>query len=421
MATAGPGSVKLSWAAPSAPGGSAITGYYLYQGTSPGAESATPVRLGAAPTSRTVSGLTAGTAYYFYVVAENTEGSGLSSNEVYATPTMVLYPPSVPLGLTARGGNREVFLTWQPPASDGGRPVTGYDVYLGTSPGAEGANAVASTTATATLVRPDPATITNGTAYYFTVKAVNAVGASPASSEVSATPEAVPGPPANLVATAASGSVKLTWSVPGSQGGSPVTGYDLYQGGSPGGESTTPVTLPASPTSYTVSGLTSTVGYYFTLAAVNASGVGPPSGEVSASPVGAPGPPGDLKTTAGDEQIGVSWSKPSHNGGSAITGYTLLWRRGTSATPTAVPLGATQTTYTVAGLTNGTAYQFAVEATNSSGTGPATAWADASPTFDSPPLAPGDLAGSVSLVGFDNGDITLKSVQAHRRRVSRVR
>jgi hypothetical protein len=408
VAAAGAGSAKLSWAVPSSPGGSAITGYDLYQGTSPGAESATPARLPATPTSRTVSGLTAGTTYYFFIVAGNTEGSGLSSNEAYATPTMVLYPPSVPLDVTAHRGDREVFLTWQPPASLGGSPVTGYGVYMGTSPGAEGPNAVASTSGTAALVRPDPATITNRTEYYFTVKALNAVGPGPASSEVSATPEAVPGPPAGLVATAANGSVKLTWSAPGSRGGSPITGYDLYQGGSPGGESTTPVTLPASPTSYTVTGLTSTVGYYFTLAAVNSAGVGLPSGEVSATPTGAPGAPNDLKATAGDEQVGLSWSEPSHNGGSAITGYRVLWRRGTSATPTAVPLGATQTTYAVPGLTNGTAYQFAVEATNSSGTGPATAWADASPTFDSPPLAPSDLAASVSLVGFNNGDITLK-------------
>jgi titin len=408
VATAGPGSVKLSWGAPSSAGESAITGYDLYQGASPGAESATPVQLPAVPTSRTVSGLTAGTAFYFYLVAENTEGSGLSSNEVYATPTMVPYAPGVPLDLTAHRGNREVFLTWQPPASYGGSAVTSYDVYMGTSPGAESPSAVASTSGTAALVRPDPATIINGTKYYFTVKAVNAIGTGPASSEVSATPEAVPGPPADLVATATSGSVKLTWSAPGSQGGSPITGYDLYQGGSPGSESTTPVTLPASPTSYTVTGLTSTVGYYFTLAAVNASGVGLLSGEVSATPMGAPGAPGDLKATAGDEQVGLSWSTPSHNGGSAITGYTVLWRQGTSVTPTAVPLGAAQATYTVPGLTNATAYQFAVEATNSSGTGPATAWADASPTFNSPPLAPGDLAASVSLVGFNNGDITLK-------------
>ncbi len=408
VATAGPGSVKLSWAVPSSPGDSAITGYDLYEGTSPGAESATPVQLPATPTDHTVSGLTAGTAYYFYIVAGNTEGSGLSSDEVYATPTPVLYPPGVPLDLAAHRGNREVFLTWQPPASDGGSPVTGYDVYMGTAPGAESPNAVASTSGTAALVRPDPATITNGTKYYFTVKAVNAIGTSPASSEVSATPEAVPGPPADLVATAANGSVKLTWLAPVSQGGSPVTGYDLYQGGSPEGESTTPVTLPASPTSYTVTGLTSTVAYYFTLAAVNPSGVGLPSGEVSAIPTGAPGAPSDLKATPGDEQVGLSWSTPFHNGGAAITGYTVLWRKGTSSTPTAVPLGATQTTYTVPGLTNGTAYQFAVEATNSSGTGPATAWADASPTFDAPPLAPGDLTGTDSLAGFSDGDITLR-------------
>ena len=45
-------------------------------------------------------------------------------------------------------------------------------------------------TATAALVHQDPATIDNGTKYYFTVKAVNVVGPGPASKEATATPSA---------------------------------------------------------------------------------------------------------------------------------------------------------------------------------------------------------------------------------------
>ncbi len=261
---------------------------------------------------------------------------------------------------------------------------------------------MATTAATAALVRRDPATIVNGTEYYFTVKAVTAVGAGPASNQASATPEPVPGAPQDLVATAGGGSAKLTWDAPASPGGSPVTGYDLYQGTSPGGEGGIPVSLPAGSTAYTVTGLTSTVPYYFYVAAINGSGTGLGSNEASAVPTGAPGAPTGLKAIPGDLQVALSWSKPANDGGSAITGYTVLWRTATSSTPTQVTLGATVTSYTVTGLTNGTAYQFAVEAVNSSGPGRPPV-GRRRPDRGLRPLAPSDLKAMVqSTTGYSS-------------------
>jgi hypothetical protein len=111
---------------------------------------------------------------------------------------------------------------------------------------------------------------------------------------------------------------------------------------------------------------------------------------------------------AGNAQVALSWSKPFNDGGSAVTGYAVLWREGTSVNPTEVPLGATTTSYTVSGLVNGGLYQFGVEATNSSGTGPTGAWATSYPTADSPPRAPTIKGASVKSVGFGvNGKVDL--------------
>ena len=82
-----------------------------------------------------------------------------------------------------------------------------------------------------------------------------------------------------------------------------------------------------------------------------------------------PGAPADVSAVGYDKSAQVSWSAPTFNGNSAITGYTV----------TSTPGGKTCTTggalsCAVSGLNNGTSYRFTVTATNSVGTGPASWW-----------------------------------------------
>jgi hypothetical protein len=102
-----------------------------------------------------------------------------------------------------------------------------------------------------------------------------------------------PPAPTGLTAGAAGGSgVDLTWDAPTAPPGLTLTGYDVYQGTSPGGESATPInSAPVTTTSYTAPGLDSGTTYYFDVTAVYRSGQSPPSGEASATteePSGAP-------------------------------------------------------------------------------------------------------------------------------------
>jgi hypothetical protein len=90
-----------------------------------------------------------------------------------------------------------------------------------------------------------------------------------------------------------------------------------------------------------------------------------------------PGTPTGVSATAGNASAMVSWGVPS-NGGSAITSYTVTPYVGTSAkTPTTVTGTPPASTATITGLTNGTTYTFTVSATNSVGTGPASAASNA--------------------------------------------
>jgi Tol biopolymer transport system component len=91
--------------------------------------------------------------------------------------------PSAPTGVTAAAGNTSAAVSWTAPVSDGGSAITSYRVTA--SPGGASVSAGgAARTATVTG-------LTNGTPYTFTVAALNAVGAGPASAPSNAvTPRA---------------------------------------------------------------------------------------------------------------------------------------------------------------------------------------------------------------------------------------
>jgi hypothetical protein len=95
--------------------------------------------------------------------------------------------PDAPTSLDAVAGYGRVNLTWVTPASDGGDPITGYKVYRDTT--------TSPTTLIGTLGVVNSywdGAVTNGTLYYYRVKATNSIGDSVYSNEDSATPLEAP-------------------------------------------------------------------------------------------------------------------------------------------------------------------------------------------------------------------------------------
>jgi hypothetical protein len=94
--------------------------------------------------------------------------------------------PTAPMNVVAVAGNQSVSMTWGAPPSTGGSPLTGYSIVI-IPPASSAQIAVSGTSATVT-------SLTNGTAYTFTVAAMNAVGTGPASLPSSPVTPAVPIP-----------------------------------------------------------------------------------------------------------------------------------------------------------------------------------------------------------------------------------
>ena len=178
----------------------------------------------------------------------------------------------------------------------------------------------------------------------------------------------VPSSPTGLTALPGNKTIALSWVAP-ADGGSPILGYNLYQGTTSGGETTTPVngSTLITLTTTTVTGLTNARTYYYLVKAVNAIGASVASNETWAVPAATvPGPPTAVTANAGNASATVTWTAPSA-GGANITKYTVVAadattpaKGGQSCVWTTGPLSCLLT-----GLNNGDSYSFTVTATMS--------------------------------------------------------
>lgn len=319
-------------------------------------------------------------------------------------PPPVINPPSVPLNLTGVGGQYEVNLKWNIPASSGGALVTSYVVQQAPeeSPGVPG---TFSTVATPTDTNANITNLLDSTKYYFKVAATNSAGTgdftAPIEVETGPEPASVPGKPQDLAAIGKTQEVDVSWKPPVNDGGKAITGYQLQRSLSATGPWTNEGPI-ADSLSKVVTGLADNTTYYFRVAADNSVGLGPYTDPVSAttSPPTPPQPPGApvLRTvTAGPAEATLLWEAPADSGTTTITDYKVEQAPDSGGSPgvfaTVDTLNALTTTIT--GLTPNSTYWYRVSATNSAGYGPTSDEKSVTPTQPpSVPSVPLDLQGS---------------------------
>ena len=349
-AVGGAGSVALTWTPPGSQGASP-SGYRVYRGTASGGETSIAT-LGSA-TSYVDSTAAPGTTYYYRVSARDSLGEGPLSNERSARASAAMNAPDAPTLTSATPGVGSISLAWTPPASDGGATITGYVVSRATASGGE--------TPLATLGNVTSYTdsaVSEGTTYYYVVRAVNSIGTGQPSNERFAAPKSRPGAPALVSVAPNGGALSISWTAPASDGGAAVSGYKLYRGTTAGGE--TLLKTLGNVTSYTDSAIANGTTYFYVVSATNAVGEGARSNELSArADTSAPSTPGAPKlVVAGTSQLALDWSPSTDNVG--VTGY-RLYRNG------ALIATVAETEYLDSGLVAATTYTYSLRAIDAVG------------------------------------------------------
>ncbi|WP_240777517.1 fibronectin type III domain-containing protein [Nonomuraea basaltis] len=357
IATAASGSVSVSWSAPADSGTSPITAYTV-------AEASTGKTETVGTTAALFTSLANGQRYSFRVKATNDTGDSAWSAISNVISPQPLPVPERSLIIDADPGDGQVRLTWAPPPS-GGEAVTTYRISI--QPGDRTVEVAGD--ATSTVVK----SVDNGTAYTFTIVAVNGNGASQPSLPAQATPRPgqAPLPPVILRTVPGDGRITLQW-LPAGDGGAPLTGYTLSA--HPDGPT---VNLPADAMSGTLTGLVNGTAYSVRLTSANAIGTGEASlaGQITPAARQAPGPPADLEATAvADGQVEVIWTPPTFSGSVPISAYTVLASPGgTSVTQRECTSQQERCSAVVTGLDPATEYTFTATATSADGTSPASA------------------------------------------------
>ena len=357
--TSGNTQVSLSWTipTPSNNGGTDNTDYIIQYSFNNGYTWSSPISTGSTTLNYTVTGLSNGTSYIFKVAAVNNLGTGN-----YSTNLATVAPSGsfAPTNLYVTPGNSQVDLSWTAPTNNGTIAIIGYNIQYLTGSGSTWSSPISteSTTLNYTVTG-----LTNGTSYIFQVAAVNSNGTANYSANSSIViPDVLPVAPTNLTATAGDTQVVLSWTTPINNGGSAITGYNIqYLTGS--GTTWSLLSIGSATNSYTVTGLTYGYSYIFRVAAVNSKGTGSYSDQSPVTLATVPGAPTDLTATLGDAQVSLTWSAPTSNGGSDVTGYTIEYSLD-NGTWTIINDIIT-TNYVIFELLNGSQYRIKVKANNS--------------------------------------------------------
>ena len=441
------------------------------------------VEVAASNTTASVGGLTNGKNYDAKVLAVNARGAGAYSAAENVTPGDV---PDVITDLSLGAGNQNFTASWTAPTENGYALTKYILVYKNRTDSASyptlqtgntlcedvsdapiandadsGCVEVAASNTTASV-----GGLTNGKTYEAKVLAVNALGAAANySAPETVAPDTVPDIVTNLNLTIGDQNFTASWAAPNDNGYA-LTKYILVYKNTTDSASYPILTsantacpsitnnanrgcveVAASNTTFSVAGLTNGKNYEAKVLAVSGRGAGAYSVAASITPGAAPAAISGLSLAADNQSFAASWDAVGNtpagnpaNGGYAVTKYILVYKNTTDSASyptltsanTACPsiandanrgcieVAASNTTFSVTGLTNGKNYEAKVLAVNVRGAG--AYGAEAAVIVGAPPvavsglnLARGDRSFMVNwAVSNDNGYALTKYILVYK-------
>uniref|UniRef100_A0A1I7XS04 non-specific serine/threonine protein kinase n=1 Tax=Heterorhabditis bacteriophora TaxID=37862 RepID=A0A1I7XS04_HETBA len=285
-------------------------------------------------------------------------------------------------------------LTWKPPKTDGGAPITNYIIEKLCLKGADPRwEKVSSFVRNTTYTVPN---LQEGERYKFRIRAENQYGISeplenidPIIAKYQFNVPSQPDPP--IARDIDNTWVDLEWDPP-SDGGSKIIGYQIQFRDSSSTKWINASTNLVKHPSMKVTGLRDCGEYEFRVIAKNAAGYSKPSYPSERiklrSKFGPPGPPSQVNAASiGRNHVTLTWLPPIDDGGSKITGYIVEQREfGSTLWIKVNDYNVRDPEFTVPNLKEFHDYEFRIIATNSSGKGV--------PSLPTSPIKIQDLAGS---------------------------
>ncbi|MHA1979392.1 MAG: Kelch repeat-containing protein [Candidatus Hodarchaeales archaeon] len=210
-----------------------------------------------------------------------------------------------------------------------------------------------------------------------------------------------PTAPINLNAIAKDDFITLNWTDPVDDGGSPILLYNIYRGITTGEYIYLGVTTD---TNFTDDNVIGGIKYFYVVTAVNIEGESSFSEEVNITfevtqeiLFTAPSAPKALSASVGENHVELSWTTPSNDGGSTITGYRVY--RGTTIGIYTLIFIATTTSYNDTLVLGNSSYYYVVTAINTIGESSFSNEVKATPTGISIPKS-GSFPGFLAIFSF---------------------
>ena len=319
-------SSTLTWTAPAG-----ATAYDVRYGTSPGVYNLTASNV---TSPYTLTGLTAGSTYYFIIRSKNTTGAG---TYIESSSKTLQLSAAAPTGVLATASTGKIDLSWSSVAT-----ATSYNIYRGIASGS-----LSQLVSNVTSTSYSDTSVTDGTQYYYAIRTFN--GAESVDS-TQVTGKSIAAFSISSLSAPSSTSLIVDWSTPAG-----AASFDVLYRTTPTGTYTT---LSNKIAPLTITGLSGNTTYYVAIKAKNAIGSSTSTQTADVSQLTPVGVPAGLAAVSSNGIVNLSWTAVSN-----ATSY-KIYRGTSSGSYTSLATGVSTNSYSDTTVATGSTYFYVVTSFN---------------------------------------------------------